>query len=37
MERDLEDNLMEDFNYFRVPPQKRCFQEEFIWGNHIKI
>lgn len=33
MERDLQDNLMEDFNYFKVntPPPK-----DFIW-DHIKI
>lgn len=28
---------MEDFNYFKGPPQKRCFKKEFIWENHIKI
>lgn len=28
---------MEDFNNFKVPPQKRGFKKEFIWGNPIKM
>lgn len=38
MERDLQDNLMEDFNYFQVnpPPQKDVFKR-FHLGDHIKL
>jgi hypothetical protein len=39
MERDRQDNLMEDFNYFKVHsplPQKMFFKRSHL-GDHIKL
>lgn len=37
MERDLQDNLMEDFNYFKVPPKKDALEKSSFGESHKNI
>lgn len=37
MERDLQDNLMEDFNYFKVPPKKDALTKNSFGESHKNI